>query len=202
MNILFLGSSSRSRQKLLDEVQIPYQVIGHSANEDLVPHASTLQETVLAIAQYKMNYISIPYGKENDICFILTADTMGSDTKGVIHGKPKNKIDAISKIKACRDGVLVTATGFCIEKRVFKNNRWIVEESFSDVVTSESIFIVPDNWIERYLDYSHGLVASGAVAIELYGGQFLKSVKGSYSSIIGLPLYEIRTALENLDFFD
>ncbi len=202
MNILFLGSSSQSRQRLLNEIQLPYQVIGHNANEDLVPHGPTLQDTVLAIARYKMDHIIMPDSVENDVRYIITADTMGSDSVGVIHGKPKNKIDAISKIKACRNGILVTATGFCIEKRIFKNNKWVIEGSFSDVVTSESIFIVPDNWIERYLDYSCGLVASGAVAIELYGGQFLKSINGSYSSIIGLPLYEVRKALEDLGFFD
>ncbi len=44
--------------------------------------------------------------------------------------------------------------------------------------------------------------ASGAVAIEDYGAQFLKTVDGSHSAIIGLPLFELREALDELGFFD
>ena len=202
MNMLLLGSSSQSRQTLLQEVRIPFTVIGHYADEDAVPYAPTLQDTVLAIALLKMDYIRMPEGKEGDIAYVLTADTMGSDSAGIIHGKPKDSADAIAKIKACRSGVLITATGFCIEKRLYHNGEWQSQERRQNVISSESIFIVPDNWMDRYLEHSLGLIASGGIAIELYGGQFLKSITGSYSSIVGLPVYEVRQVLEELGFFD
>ena len=32
-------------------------------------------------------------------------------------------------------------------------------------------------------------------------GEFLKELNGSYTAIVGLPLYEVREALEKLGFF-
>ncbi len=201
MAILFLGSSSQSRQTLLREVGIPFTLIGHYADEESVPHGATLQETVLAIALYKMEHIRMPKGTEGEVAYVLTADTMGVDVEGVVHGKPKNREDAITKIKACRNGVLTTATGFCIEKRIFHAGKWVVDARHQEVVSSQSVFYVPDAWIDRYLEHSLGMIASGGIAIELYGAQFLQSVTGSYSSIVGLPVFEVRQALEQLGFF-
>ena len=60
---------------------------------------------------------------------------------------------------------------------------------------------MPDNWIDIYLEKTPYLDVSGGMAIEKYGNQFLKTVQGSYSTIIGLPLFEVREALEKLGFF-
>ena len=38
-------------------------------------------------------------------------------------------------------------------------------------------------------------------AIEGFGGQFLQEVRGSYSAIVGLPLFQVRTALEHIGVF-
>ena len=41
---------------------------------------------------------------------------------------------------------------------------------------------------------------SGAVAIEEFGAQYLKSISGSYTAVVGLPLYEVKEALIDLNF--
>jgi predicted house-cleaning NTP pyrophosphatase (Maf/HAM1 superfamily) len=69
------------------------------------------------------------------------------------------------------------------------------------VVTADYVFDVPDAWLDIYLEKSRGLVASGAIAIEEFGSQFLKTVHGSYTTIVGLPMYELREALEKIGFF-
>ena len=38
------------------------------------------------------------------------------------------------------------------------------------------------------------------MAIEGVGSQFVKSIDGSYTAIVGLPLFELRTALLELGF--
>jgi len=40
----------------------------------------------------------------------------------------------------------------------------------------------------------------GAGMVEGFGASFLKSINGSYSAVIGLPLFELRDALKKLDF--
>ncbi|HLJ31540.1 MAG TPA: Maf family protein [Candidatus Babeliales bacterium] len=200
-NILYFGSKSQSRKMLLEESQIPFVVVDQNADETVCDWGLPLPQLVLSIALYKMQHVILPDGKhEGDICFVLTADTMSHDKMGVVHGKPVDRDDAIAKIKASAAGSFL-CTAFCVDRKVWKQNAWVIEERIADVVSAEFIFLVPENWIDIYLAKTPYLDVSGGMAIEKYGNQFLKTVTGSYSTIIGLPLFEVREALEKLGFF-
>ncbi|MCF7900385.1 Maf family protein [Candidatus Babeliales bacterium] len=200
MNKLLLGSSSKSRQMLLNEALIPFIMIGHTADEDKVDKSLPFKELLQAIARYKMDHVELPLGKEGDSIFVLTADSMGMDGNGVVHGKPKDKEDAIHKIKAL-EKESVTGTAFCLDKKIFKDGLWQKSERIEKYVEARYKFTVSDAWLERYLEHSWAMIASGAIAIELYGNQFLEYVDGSYSTIVGLPMYELREALEEIGFY-
>jgi septum formation protein len=198
-DILLLASSSYSRQQLLREMQIPFQVILQSANEAHCDWSRTLPEVVRDIASYKMAHAQIPDGSEGEHCFVLTADTLSLDKNGRLQGKPENRTDAIAKIRQSRGGSHV-GTAFCLDKKVYKQGKWLVAQRIERYVQAYYEFEVPDAWIECYLDHSLGLQASGAIAIEGYGLQFLKRIEGSFTTIVGLPLFEVRQALEELGF--
>lgn len=58
-------------------------------------------------------------------------------------------------------------------------------------------------WLEHFLAAEPNLVSfAGALAVDGYASQFVKSINGSYTAILGLPLYEVREALEQLGFFN
>ncbi len=198
---LFLGSSSQSRQMLLNQINIPFEVIGHTADEDLISRDAPFYEVLAAIARYKMDHVALLVGNEGDVAFVLTADSMGRDGQGTIHGKAKDREDALHKLKMLGQHA-ETATAFCLDRRFFKNGAWILQERIEKVVGARYKFIVPENWIDRYFENSTALIVSGAIAIELYGSQFLESIDGSYSTVVGLPLFELRCALEKLGFFE
>ncbi len=205
-NILLLASSSSSRQQLLTDACIPFTIVPQVA-EELAPDSGLpLQELVERIATAKMDHVVMPAGVEGDIAFVLTADTLTQYASGVIAGKPVNKEHAIEQIKAARAGQIVTATAFCLEKKEFKMTAgagsWHSIERVIRYVPAQYQFIVPDEWIERYFELSKGYQGSGAIAIEGFGSLFLKEVQGSYSAIVGLPLYELREELNRLRFFD
>lgn len=197
---LLLGSSSKSRQMLLKEALIPFTVIGHTADEDEVDKSLPFDALLQAIARYKMEHVTLPKGTEGQTIFILTADSMGIDSEGVVHGKPKDREDAIRKIKAL-EKESVTATAFCLERKSFKNGEWVLDKRIEKYVQARYKFTVPQHWIDRYLEHSWAMIASGAIAIELYGTQFLEWVDGSHSVIVGLPMYELREALEEIGFY-
>ena len=200
-NVLYFGSKSQSRRMLLEESQIPFVVVGQDADETACDWNVPLPQLVLSIALYKMQHVILPDGTyEGEVCYVLTADTMSHDKNGVVHGKPLDRADAIAKIKASAAGSFL-CTAFCVDKKVWQNGEWVIEERIADVVSAEFIFLVPDNWIDIYLEKTPYLEVSGGMAIEKYGNQFLKTVTGSYSTIIGLPLFEVREALEKLGFF-
>jgi septum formation protein len=200
-NVLYFGSKSQSRRMLLEESQIPFVVVSQDADESQCDWGLPLPQLVASIALHKMEHVILPDGtQEGDICYVLTADTMSHDKTGKIHGKPVDRADAIAKIKATAQGSFL-CTAFCLDRRVWRNNIWIVDERITDIVSAEFMFIVPDSWIDIYLEKTPFLDVSGGIAVEKYGNQFLKMVQGSYSTIIGLPLFEVREALEKLGFF-
>jgi septum formation protein len=155
----------------------------------------------MSIALYKMNHVVLPGGKiEGDICFVLTADTMSYDVHGNISAKPKDRADAINKIKTARQGSSL-CTGFCVDRKIWLKGAWRTQERVTNVVSAELVFSIPDEMIDEYLENVPFLDVSGAIAVEHYGNQFLKTVVGSYSTIIGLPMFEVRQALAQLEFF-
>ena len=200
-NILYFGSKSQPRRMLLDESQIPFVTVDQNADESQCDWGLPLPQLVLSIALYKMQHVVLPAGNnEGDICFVLTADTMSHDKRGKIHGKPVDRDDAIAKIQAAKDGSFL-CTAFCLDRKVWKNGGWVIEDRIAEIVSAEFMFIIPDNWVDIYLEKTPFLDVSGGIAVEKYGNQFLQTVQGSYSTIIGLPLFELRQALEKLGFF-
>ena len=200
-NILHFGSKSQSRRMLLEESQIPFITVNQDADESQCDWSLPLPQLVLSIALYKMQHVILPDGKhEGDVCFVLTADTMSHDNEGVVHGKPVDRADAITKIKATAQGSFL-CTAFCLDKKVWVSGAWVIENRVADVVSAEFLFVVPDEWIDIYLEKTPFLDVSGGIAVEKFGNQFLKTVRGSYSTIIGLPLFELRQALERVGFF-
>jgi len=199
--VVYFGSKSQPRRMLLDESFIPYIVVDQHADESQCDWGLPLPQLVLSIAIYKMQHVILPDGThDGDICFVLTADTMSHDKTGKIHGKPVDKDDAIAKIKATRDGSFL-CTAFCLDRKVWRNGAWHIDERIADIVSSEFSFIISDEWMETYISQVPYLDVSGGIAVEKYGNQFLKVVHGSYSTIIGLPLFELRQALEKLGFY-
>ena len=201
--ILFLGSKSLSRQELLKQAGINFTLVNQDADETQCDWNLPLEQVLRQIAQYKMDHVIVPNGdKENEICFVLTADTLSLEPDGTISGKPADREDAITKIKAAQKGWMRTATAFCLDRKIWKNGAWHLEERIQDCVASEYIFYVTDDWINRYLEYERrSAQASGAIAIERFGIFFFKEVRGSFSAIVGLPMYELREALEKIGFF-
>src|SRR5579872_3249589 len=198
--ILYLGSKSRSRQQLLNEAQIPFLLLDQTADESACDWTLPLEQLVMTISLFKMEHLLLPKGKEGDILFLLTADTLSQDVDGQIEGKPINHEDALRKIKKARNGTRLS-TAFCLDKREFKNGSWQRVARIHQAVHAQYEFIIPDEWIDEYLDKSLGLSCSNAIAVETYGAQFLKEVHGSYSTIVGLPMFELREALAKLGFF-
>jgi len=198
---IYLGSSSYSRQMLLKQAHIPFELVKQTADETKCDWMQPVHEIVKNIALYKMDHVVLPAEKEGLECLVLTADTLSVDCRGKIHGKPIDNKDAIAKIKAVRDGIITTGTAFCLDKKKYINGKWETQERILKYVKATYFFQVPDEWLERYFSYSVANNTAGAISVEEYGNLFLKHVEGSYSAIIGLPLYELREALDALGFY-
>lgn len=200
-NILLLASKSKSRRFLLAQAGIPYVLLEQEADEAACDWGLPLQKLVESIALHKMAQIIMPNVQEGQELFVLTADTLTQNSQGTILGKPISRIHALEMIRSLREGNARVGTAFCLDKKLFKFNAWQTVDRKLMYVESRCNFKVPEHWIDGYLKHSHALYCSGSMAIDEYGAQFLKDLNGSYTTILGLPMSELRKSLELIGFY-
>jgi septum formation protein len=178
---------------------ISFTIIPQHASEVV---DSTLQgvDFVAAVARQKMEHANLPVGIDDQICYVLTADSLCADAQGKLYAKPVDRTDAVAQLKALRSyGQVVTA--FCLEKRIWKGQWQLVRRIEGSTVT-DYVLDLSDADIEQYLDKIPGYInTSGSLTVEGYGAQFMKTINGSYTGALGLPLCELRAALQELGYF-
>ena len=131
--------------------------------------------------------------------FLLTADTL-VNSAGHILGKPEDFEDAKRMLKLISKEPILVTTGCVVEKRVF-NSKWQIESQTKLIVSATVEYCLEDKEIEPYLNMVPGaMTCCGAATIEGIGENFLKNINGSYSTVIGLPIYEVRNALKVMGF--
>ncbi|MBA3751919.1 Maf family protein [Candidatus Dependentiae bacterium] len=197
---LYLASQSRMRKHLLSLSKIFFIELPQSADESACDWTLPAAEVVGAIARSKMDYATVPTSHTTKCAYVLTADTLCVDTKGKVHGKPANEQEARAMLALWRLGCTVI-TGFCLDKKINHNDIWLTEERIEQSVSSTINMSIPDEWIAYYFENTPSFHVAGGMAIEEYGCQFVHSINGSYSNILGLPLFEVREALSKLNFF-
>lgn len=201
---IYLASSSQTRQELLRDACIEFEVITQDSDEKSINWDMPLEFLVCKLAELKMAHVQIPDNNwyrnkwiEDAVIYVLTADTLTEDINKKILGKPKNRDEAIEQIKLARSGSKV-ATGFCLEKKIYKSGAWLTEQKITKAVTADCKLIIQDQYIDYYLDNTHALYGCGSIIIDGAGSLFLKEINGSYSTILGLPLFEILEALQKI----
>lgn len=199
---LYLASQSSSRRELLELSKIPFTVINQDADEMACDLVNGLEAAVMDIALSKMNHAQVPAGTaEGDICLVLTSDTLVEDADGALCGKPVDRDDAVAMLRNARRGSRV-ATAFCLDKKIWRNGTWEILDRITQVVGARYCINIPDDFLEKYFDQIVVYNCAGACFIEGFGMQFVEYIDGSYSAIVGLPVFEVRAALHKMGFFE
>ena len=188
MEPIILASSSPRRQEILKMLKIPYRVIMPNIDEtistmlshDEIPELLA-REKVLAVIR------SLPVGQE--IPWVLGADTIIS-FDGKIYGKPENQDQAFEFLKAFQG-----KTHKVITALVLYNGK--TKETTSRVSSTEVTFApMSDEEIQWYIDTGEWHGAAGGYRIQSLASVFVKELKGSYSGVIGLPIFELYDMLK------
>ncbi len=203
-DILYLGSQSRSRQILLDYAGIPFKVLEHGSDESYAHADGTLEHQVTTIAHDKMQTLLLPDRSEvvHDYLFVLTADSLVKDPRtGEVFGKPENREHAIQMLEAERKGPIEVMTGCCLRKYMWQQDAWQLAEEKLWATGAMIEFYVDTASVDRYFATRPIAVhCAGAGAIEEHGLAYFKRINGSYTAVLGLPLYEVRQELGMLGF--
>jgi septum formation protein len=172
-----LASASPRRIELLKNIKIfPKITYSSEINEDINVKESP-KKYCIRIAKNKALKALGKYPEE----FILSADTIVF-CGNKIFLKPKDKEEAkkfLAFFSGRKHNVL---TCVCLAKKNLIN----VKKVFTKVTFKK----LNAQEIEEYLLTNEWKDKAGAYAIQGYAEKFIKRINGSYSNVVGLPLYE------------
>lgn len=184
MNII-LGSASPRRKYLLEEAGFMVKVIPLNV-EETYPDNIGLDEVALYLAHKK----SMAYTKDiPDGSVLLTADsTVVLEDK--ILGKPKNVEEGIQFILELSNTTHQVITGVVIRdaKNTVKFKSHTLVE-FSNVTEEEAAY-----YVQLYQPFDK---AGGYGLQEWIGLCKVKSIHGTYSNVMGLPIHEVYEKLKD-----
>ncbi|RLB82759.1 MAG: septum formation inhibitor Maf [Deltaproteobacteria bacterium] len=178
-SLFILASKSPRRRYLLEQAGLSFSVI-----------PSTIDEKSLALSSPEIYARELSEAKAHDISrrypgsWVIGADTIVL-IDGVILGKPDSKTEARSMLKRLSGRKHFVLTGYCICCRV-------KDKSFSETVKTEVFFKkLTDEEIEWYINTKEPFDKAGAYAIQGLGTFLVKSINGSYTNVVGLPVCEV-----------
>lgn len=171
--LLHLASTSPRRREILETLGIEFDVIPVETDESALA-GETPGEMVLRLAIAKAE--AATHGE-----FVLAADTVVVLDNCVL-GKPRDADDALEMLLALAGRTHEVLTGVALKTPA--GTRSVL--STTDVQFRE----IGRDEATRYWHSGEPSDKAGAYGIQGLGGMFVKAIKGSYSGVMGLPVFE------------
>ena len=179
--MIYLASQSPRRAKLLTQIGVPFQSVPADIDETPSPGESP-EDFVRRMSIEKAAAIHRLHPDQV---------VLGSDTAvvldGHILGKPADREQAMQMLLALSGRTHRVLTGVALVHRQ------------TDYALSESLVQFRALSLEearRYWDSGEPALSAGSYAIQGLGAVFIERIEGSYSGIMGLPLFETARLLQ------
>jgi septum formation protein len=181
-NPLILASASPRRKELLEQVRVPFRVVEGDIDEN--GEAGQPHEICARLAEKKA--LAVYKGCINS--WILGADTIVVKDS-IIMGKPENAEDAANMLMRLSGGDHEVITGYSI---INPDGGVATTAHVTTTVTFKGLS--PEE-IAAYIKTHEPFGKAGAYAIQEIGAFMITAIHGSYSNVVGLPLFEVIDSL-------
>lgn len=196
---IYLASQSPRRQELLKQMGVQFEMLVAEPGEDTetleipLPNEKardyvervTFVKSATALARWQKS--GKPWAP------ILCADTtvsLPNNPNGEILGKPIDADDAVRILEMLSGKVHEVCTAVVLITDLETNPASLIQVS-----EVEFAHLTPEQ-ITNYINSGEPFGKAGAYGIQGLGGAFIPSIKGSYSGIMGLPIYEVSQLLD------
>ena len=183
--MLILASQSPRRAELLNQLQVSFTSCVVDIDESPIPEEEPdVYVSRLAVQKARAGQSRSPQGSV----------VLGSDTivvvDGKILGKPRDQEESQLMLNLLSDRThqVCTAVTVMCEDRVLS----------SLVKTQVTFKALSDQEIEWYWNTGEPADKAGSYGIQGLGGRFVKRIEGSYSAVVGLPLFETGELLSEM----
>ena len=185
---LVLASASPRRRELLAQLGIRFAVVAGNAPEELLPGESPEQH-VVRLAGDKAREVA--GRKEVSGRWFLGSDTIVLRDETLL-GKPRDAAEAAAMLRSLSGRSHRVLSGYAVLDRDSGVNL------AGAVATTVRCKELTDQEIAGYIATGEPFDKAGAYAIQGIGAFMVRSIEGSYSNVVGLPLCEVVDLLERL----
>ncbi len=191
MEPIILASTSPQRQEILKNLRIPFIVVPPEIEEPF-DGKRTPEQAVEHIAKKKAEAV-VSMTLNSKPHWIIAADTLiFFDGKPI--GKPKNA-DAAREMLQKYSGTshqVITSVA-CYDD--------ITQQLSAKTLISTVLFApLSEAEIEWYIELGEWQRAAGGYRIQGGAACFISRIEGSYSAVVGLPIYELYAILKEHDY--
>jgi septum formation protein len=174
--VITLASVSPRRRELLNQIGVPHLVVGAHIDESVRP-AESPHDYVQRMARTK----ALAVWNQRQELPVLAADTTVV-LDGVTLGKPEDREDALRMLARLsgRTHEVLTAVALAIHSGL----------ALRVSVSSVRFRVLGAEECAAYWETGEPRDKAGAYAIQGRAAVFVESLQGSYSGVMGLPLFE------------
>jgi septum formation protein len=178
--MIYLASGSPRRQELLRQLGVAFEVSASNIDESREPQ-ETPEQYVTRVARDKARHVGAQLRAQQPAPIVLGADTEVVLDDEVL-GKPHDRAHGLAMLQRLqgRAHEVLTAVVVCRGEREWSAlSRSRV--TFAAMMPAE---------IECYWDTGEPAGKAGGYAIQGRGAAFIARLEGSYSGVMGLPVFE------------
>jgi septum formation protein len=175
---VILASASPRRRELLRQVGVRFRAVVAEVDESVLPGEQPA-DYVLRVARDKVLAIQATDGSGLPV---LAADTAVVLDQRIL-GKPADRAGAISMLRSLsgRTHEVYSAVVLAQAGQPLRECLNISRVTFAE--------LDPD-WIEAYCDTGDSMDKAGAYGVQGLAAEKIPRIEGSFSGVMGLPLYE------------
>ena len=179
---LILASASPRRKRLLAQIGIPFRSIKSHVTEENI--SGDPLEISHLLAEKKASQVHSKTGE----AWVLGADTIVVIDKKIL-GKPQEKEEAKHMLSLLSGREHRVITGFCV---LNPSGKVAHSEAVTTLVQVKNL---SEQEIGDYISTGEPYGKAGSYAIQGIGSFMVKTISGSYSNVVGLPLCVLINAL-------
>lgn len=181
---LVLASASPRRRELLSQVGVSFRVVVADVDESVLPGESP-EEYVVRLARAKALEVMRREGGSLPVLGADTAVILGGD----ILCKPRSRAEAeamLGRLSGNTHEVYSAVAVAAGEGRVFDKLN----------ITKVTFAPLEPEWIASYCDTGDPMDKAGAYGVQGRAAERISHIEGSFSGVMGLPLFETSQLLE------
>lgn len=181
---LVLASGSPRRREILEQIGVKFRV--SVSGEEEKPSA----ENPLDFPRENASQKALAVSKKDPSAVVLGFDTLVF-LDGRPLGKPKNKDDALRMLKSLngRSHKVITGVAVAHGGMLLSASQEETEVFFRDCSLQE---------LEEYVNSLDPMDKAGAYGIQTNGARLIRSIRGCYYNVVGLPVARTLDMLKNL----